>query len=363
MPVEKQNGHVRSYPLSVLDISPVPSGSSSSDALRNTLDLAKLVDDLGYSRYWLAEHHNTALIASTSPEVMIGHVAMATRRMRVGSGGIMLPNHAPLKVAETFRVLEALHPGRIDLGLGRAPGTDSLTALALRRSREAVYSDDFPAQLAELLAFFDDDFPANHPYQRVKAMPDDVASPEIWLLGSSDFSAQLAASAGLRFAFAHHIQPEPAISALRFYRDNFKPSRHLAKPESLIAVSVICAETDEKARELAAPAELTMLRFRQGGRMEKLPSVADAQAYPYTDEERLAVRMNAPRLNVGSPATVREKLLTLAGQGAADEIMVTTITHDHQDRRRSYELLAEAFGLSSAKANAREVVAATSPKF
>jgi len=352
MPTEKRNGSVRPYPVSVLDISPVPSGSSSSDALRNTLDLAKLTDELGYTRYWLAEHHNTALIASTSPEVMIGHVAAVTRRMRVGAGGIMLPNHAPLKVAETFRVLEALHPGRIDLGLGRAPGTDSLTALALRRSREAIYSDDFPAQLAELLAFFDDDFPANHPYQKVKAMPDDVESPEVWLLGSSDFSAHLAASAGLRFAFAHHIQPEPAISALRFYRDNFKPSRYLDKPESLIAVSAICAETDEKARELAAPAELTMLRFRQGGRVGKLPSVAEAQAYPYTEEERLAIRMNAPRLTVGSPETVREKLLTLAGQGAADEIMVTTIMHDHQDRRRSYELLADAFGLKTGNAQA-----------
>src|ERR1700723_1404210 len=238
MASEIRNGNAAKYPLAVLDISPVPSGSSSSDALRNALDLAKLTDALGYSRYWLAEHHNTALIASTSPEVMIGHVADVTQRMRVGSGGIMLPNHAPLKVAETFRVLEALHPGRIDLGLGGGPGTDSLTALALRRSREAVYSDDFPAQLAELIAFFDDDFPANHPYQRVKAMPDDVAAPEIWLLGSSDFSAQLAASAGLRFAFAHHIQPEPAISALRFYRDNFKPSSYLDKPGSLIAVKI-----------------------------------------------------------------------------------------------------------------------------
>jgi luciferase family oxidoreductase group 1 len=356
MTTDTRNGGGCAYPLSVLDISPVPSGSSSSDALRNTLDLAKLTDALGYSRYWLAEHHNTALIASTSPEVMIGHVANVTQHMRVGSGGIMLPNHAPLKVAETFRVLEALHPGRIDLGLGRAPGTDSLTALALRRSREAVYSDDFPAQLAELLAFFDDEFPANHPYQRVKAMPDDAATPEIWLLGSSDFSAQLAASAGLRFAFAHHIQPEPAISALRLYRDNFKPSRYLDKPESLIAVSAICAETDEKARELAGPAELTMLRFRQGGRMGKLPSVAEAKAYPYTAEELVAVREGRQRLTVGSPATVRERLTTLAAQGAADEIMVTTIVHDHQDRRRSYELIAEAFGISVAESSSRGAV-------
>ncbi|HEY0702058.1 MAG TPA: LLM class flavin-dependent oxidoreductase [Candidatus Acidoferrales bacterium] len=347
MSTENRNGSGPGYPLSVLDISPVPSGSSSSDALRNTLDLATLTDQLGFSRYWLAEHHNTALIASTSPEVMIGHVANVTRRMRVGSGGIMLPNHAPLKVAETFRVLEALHPGRVDLGLGRAPGTDPLTALALRRSREAVYADDFPAQLAELLAFFDDDFPANHPYSKVKAMPEDAQTPEIWLLGSSDFSAQLAASAGLGFAFAHHIQPEPAIRALRFYRDNFKPSRHLAEPRSLIAVSAICAETEEQARELAGPVELMMLRFRQGGRMGKLPSVEEARAYPYSDEEKLAVREGRQRLTVGSPAVVRERLTTLAAQGAADEIMVTTITHSHADRRRSYELLAEAFGISA----------------
>jgi luciferase family oxidoreductase group 1 len=209
-----------------------------------------------------------------------------------------------------------------------------------------VYSDDFPAQLAELLAFFGDDFPANHPYARVKAMPEDAATPEIWLLGSSEFSAQLAASAGLRFAFAHHIQPEPAIRALRFYRDNFQPSRYLAAPESLIAVTVICAETDEQARELAAPAELTMLRFRQGGRMGKLPSVAEAKAYPYTAEELLAVREGRQRLTVGSPATVRERITTLAAQGAVDEIMVTTIVHGHEDRRRSYELLAREFGVS-----------------
>src|SRR5580692_9048170 len=215
MAIETKATGAKNYPLSVLDISPVPSGSSSSEALRNTLDLAKLTDALGYSRYWLAEHHNTALIASTSPEVMIGHVADVTQRMRVGSGGIMLPNHAPLKVAETFRVLEALHPGRIDLGLGRAPGTDSLTALALRRSREAVYSDDFPARLQDLLSFLDHGFPQGHPLERIRAMPDDVAMPDVWLLGSSDFSAELAAQMGLRFAFAHHIQPWPAIAALR----------------------------------------------------------------------------------------------------------------------------------------------------
>jgi luciferase family oxidoreductase group 1 len=335
----------RSYRLSVLDVSPVPSGSSSADALRNTLDLAQLADELGYTRYWLAEHHNTPLIASSVPEVMIGHVAAVTRRIRVGSGGVMLPNHAPLKVAESFRVLEALHPGRVDLGLGRAPGTDSLTALALRRSREALSADDFPAQLDELLGFLDGGFPDNHPFQRIRAMPDDVPMPEIWLLGSSDFSAELAARLGLRFAFAHHISPWPAVGALRFYSSQFRPSPKLAQPESILAVSVLCAETDERAEELAKPLELTLLRFRQG-RMGRFPSQAEAAAYPYTPEEREIIQANRARSIIGSPRRVRERILGLAEQAKVEEIMITTMTHDHQDRRRSYELLAEAFSLS-----------------
>jgi luciferase family oxidoreductase group 1 len=335
----------RSYRLSVLDVSPVPSGSSSADALRNTLDLAQLADELGYTRYWLAEHHNTPLIASSVPEVMIGHVAAVTRRIRVGSGGVMLPNHAPLKVAESFRVLEALHPGRVDLGLGRAPGTDSLTALALRRSREALSADDFPAQLDELLGFLDGGFPDNHPFQRIRAMPDDVPMPEIWLLGSSDFSAELAARLGLRFAFAHPISPWPAVGALRFYSSQFRPSPKLAQPESILAVSVLCAETDERAEELAKPLELTLLRFRQG-RMGRFPSQAEAAAYPYTPEEREIIQANRARSIIGSPRRVRERILGLAEQAKVEEIMITTMTHDHQDRRRSYELLAEAFSLS-----------------
>ncbi len=268
-----------SYRLSVLDLSPVASGSTSSDALRNTLDLARLADELGYTRYWLAEHHNTQLIASSTPEVMIGHVASVTKRIRVGSGGVMLPNHAPLHVAEAFRVLEALHPGRIDLGLGRAPGTDSLTALALRRSREALSADDFPQRLDELLAFLDGGFPENHPFQQVRAMPDDVPPPDVWLLGSSDFSSQLAAHLGVGFAFAHHINPLPAVRALREYQDNFHPSARMAKPEAILGVSVVCAETDEKAELLARPLELTLLRFRQG-RSARFPSVAEATDYP-----------------------------------------------------------------------------------
>src|SRR4051812_45245844 len=212
------------FPLSVLDLSPIGTGSSASEALRNTIDLARLADRLGFTRYWLAEHHNMPGIACSAPEVVIGAVARETERLRVGSGGIMLPNHTPLKVAETFRVLAALHPGRIDLGIGRAPGTDQLTALALRRSREALTADDFPAQLGELLAFASDTFPEGHPFRAVHAVPDEVPLPPIWLLGSSDYSAQVAAMIGVGFAFARHISPDGAAEAMRLYREQFTPS-------------------------------------------------------------------------------------------------------------------------------------------
>jgi len=334
----------KSYRLSVLDVSPVPSGSTSADALRNTLDLAQLADQLGYTRYWLAEHHNTPLIASSAPEIMIGHIASATRRIRVGSGGMMLPNHTPLKVAELFRALEALHPGRVDLGIGRAPGTDSLTALALRRTRSALSAEDFPARVVDLLGFLTGGFPEDHPFHHLRAMPDDVPPPDVWLLGSSDFSAELAARLGLRFAFAHHIQPLPAIEALRYYLAHFKPSEFLAQPEALIGVSVVCAETDARAAELARPLALTLLRFRTG-KMGRFPSIAEATEYPYTADEREIIEMNRDRTFVGSPAIVRERLTRLADAAGVDEIMITTMTHEHADRRRSYELLADAFAL------------------
>ncbi|MBA3438874.1 MAG: LLM class flavin-dependent oxidoreductase [Pyrinomonadaceae bacterium] len=332
--------------LSVLDLSPVPSGSTAADALRNTLDLAKLADELGYTRYWLAEHHNTELVAISAPEVMIGHVAGVTKRIRVGSGGVMLPNHAPLKVAETFRTLEALHPNRVDLGIGRAPGTDYLTALALRRSRAALATDDFPEQLNELLAFFSGDFSGDHPFQRVMAIPEGVRTPDIWLLGSSDFSARLAGELGLGFAFAHHINPAPALAALRLYQEQFRPSPRFAAPQSLLAASVVCAETDEQANVLARSADLTLLRFTQGKFRTQLPSVSEATNYPYTSDEEEVVQMNRERLFVGSPATVREQIFSLAEQAGVTEIMVTTMTHDHKERRRSYTLLAKAFALA-----------------
>jgi luciferase family oxidoreductase group 1 len=320
-------------------VSPVGARSLSGRFRRK-----QLADKLGFTRYWLAEHHNTPLIASSAPEIMIGHVAAVTQRIRVGSGGMMLPNHTPLKVAESFRVLEALHPGRVDLGIGRAPGTDPLTAVALRGSRNALNADDFPARLSDLLSFLDHGFPHGHPLERIRAMPDDVPMPDIWLLGSSDFSAELSAQTGLRFAFAHHIQPWPAVGALRLYRDHFQPSEYLAQPEALIGVSAICAETDARAAELAKSLALTLLRFRSG-KMGRFPSIEEASSYQFSPDELQIVEINRDRSFIGTPANVRERLTRLADQAGVDEIMITTMTHEHADRRRSYELLAEAFNL------------------
>jgi luciferase family oxidoreductase group 1 len=332
------------FPLSVLDLSPVASGSTSGQALRNTLDLARLADRLGYTRYWLAEHHNMPGVASSAPEIVIGHVANGTTRIRVGSGGIMLPNHAPLKVAESFRVLEALHPGRIDLGIGRAPGTDQVTALALRGARSALGGEDFPRQLGDLIAFSTDSFPAGHPFQAVRAVPNDVALPPIWLLGSSDYSAQAAASLGLGFAFAHHINPEGAVAAMREYREAFTPSAYLQQPHAILTVSAILADSTHRARALASSLELTMLRLRSG-RTGLLPSPEEAANYPYTAAERFQVEAYRSHLVAGSAPEVFERLQELIRQTAADELMVTTIVHDHAARLHSYELLAEQYGL------------------
>lgn len=332
--------------LSVLDLSPVPSGSSSKDALLNTLDLAKYCDELGYNRYWLAEHHNTLLIASSAPEIMIGHVASLTKRIRVGSGGVMLPNHSPLKVAENFRMLEALHPNRIDLGIGRAPGTDQRTALALRRSPQALLVDDFPEQLNDLLTFFSGTFPDNHPYRRVRAIPEGVTTPEIWLLGSSDFSARLAAELGLGFAFAHHINPWPAVQVCRLYQNLFRPSIYLTEPKTIIGISVICATTTEEAEELALSMDLTLLKLPLG-KLKNFPSVAEAKEYHYDQEEQQIVRYNRSRFFVGSPKLVYGQICDLAGQAGVSEVMITTMTHDHETRKHSYKLLADAFCLSA----------------
>lgn len=329
-------------PLSVLDLSPVDAGSSGAQALRDTIELARHADRLGYRRYWLAEHHNTAAVASSSPEIMIGQVARVTRRIRVGSGGIMLPNHAPLQVAEDFRVLEALFPGRVDLGIGRAPGTDQVTAVALRRSVEALGADDFPQQLAELRAYTGDGFPVDHPFRAVQAVPTDVPLPPVWILGSSGYGARVAAALGLGCAFAAHISPEGAVAALRAYRDQFRPSASFPAPRALLAVAVVCAPTDDEADRLASSMDLSMVRLRSG-RPGPVPSPEEALAYAWTPQERAIARAYRERQVVGGPATVRRRLLALAEETGADEIMVTTLTHGHEARVRGLELLAGAF--------------------
>ncbi len=329
-----------SLKLSVLDLSPVSSGMTAAQAIHLTLDLARHADSLGFHRYWLAEHHNMPGVAGSSPEILIGQVARETSKLRVGSGGIMLPNHAPLKVAESFQTLEALFPGRIDLGIGRAPGSDPRTALALRRSSETA---ELPSQLADLIAFAGGQFPAGHPFQSVSAVPFGVRLPPVWLLGSSDYSAQVAAALGLGFAFAHHINPYGAREAMRLYRTNFVPSEQGPEPEALVTASVLCADTDAEAEALAASFDLAWLRL-SAGRPSVFPSVEEARQYPYTAAERAQVQATRARLIFGSPQTVRAKLCALAGATEATEIMATTFVHDHQARKHSYTLLAEAFG-------------------
>ena len=328
--------------LSVLDLAPVSSGSTAAQAIQNTLDLARHAEGLGYFRYWLAEHHNMPGIASSSPEILIGQVARETSALRVGSGGVMLPNHAPLKVAESFLTLEALFPGRIDLGIGRAPGSDSRTAMALRRSSGG--GDDLPAQLADLFAFAGGQFPPGHPYRSIAAVPAGLGLPPVWLLGSSDYSAQAAAALGLGFVFAHHINPYGSAEAMRLYRARFAPSEHLSEPKSIVTASVICADTDAQADTLATSFDLAWLRLA-AGRPSLFPSVEEARAYPYTELERAQAQGTRDRIITGSPQTVRAKLCGLAGQAETSEIMVTTMVHDHDARLRSYALLAEAFDL------------------
>ena len=330
-------------PLSILDLSPIAAGSTGAQALRNSLDLARLADGLGYVRYWVAEHHNLPAIASSAPDIMIGQIAAVTSRMRVGSGGVMLPNHAPLMVAERFKVLEALYPGRIDLGLGRAPGTDPATSYALRRRQGISEEDDFLERFNELMLLETRAFPPGHPFHNVKAMPADVPLPPIYLLGSSDYSAQLAGHIGAAFAFAHHFAQFDAVEAMRLYRDNFKPSPSHDKPYAILATHVVCADTDEEAERLAKTVDLNIVR-RAKGEYLPLASPENAAAYDYTPADRARIAQNRTRMSVGAPATVKARLEPLIAATQAQELMVTTMIFDHAARKHSYELLAKAFG-------------------
>src|SRR6476646_3114970 len=316
-------------PLSVLDLSVVTTGTRPAAALRNSIDLARHVDGLGYIRYWLAEHHNLSSVASPAPDVMIGQIAAVTKNIRVGSGGVMLPNHAPLVVAERFKMLEALVPGRIDLGLGRAPGTDGATAYALRSRLDRREGDDFLERLHELILWETREFPAGHPYNNVVAMPDDTKLPPIWLLGSSDYSSELAAQIGMGFAFAHHFASHDAIDAMVHYRKRFQPSAWRATPHAILAVAVIAADIDEEAEKLASSVDLNRLR-RDRGQYLPLPSVEEALAYPYSDAERASIMRNRSRLFVGSPATVLSRLQPMIDASQPDELMIITAVYDHE---------------------------------
>lgn len=324
------------FPLSVLDQSPISAGMSGGDALRNSIDLARHVEELGYERYWVAEHHGTPMLASAAPEILIAAVAAATSRIKVGSGGVMLPHYSPLKVAEVFSMLSALHPGRIDLGLGRAPGSDRETMLALQRDRRQPSPDDFPEQLAELLAYLEDAFPEGHPLARLAALPGGTETPEVWLLGSSPQSAIWAGQLGLPYVFADFINPAGAETA-QLYRQHFVPSTRRAAPFVGVCLSVVCAESDEEAERLAASARMVMTLLRQG-RLLPVPPVHTALAF--FEQHPPPVGRRAV---VGAPATVRAGVEEVVASYQADEAMIVTITYEHEARRRSYELVADAF--------------------
>jgi luciferase family oxidoreductase group 1 len=334
----------RPFRLSVLDQSPVSEGSSGSQALQNTIDLARLADRLGYHRYWVAEHHGGPMLAGPSPEALIGPIAAATSRIRVGSGGVMLPHYSPFKVAETFSLLAGLFPGRIDLALGRAAGTDPLTMFALQRDRRQGSPDDFPEQLTELLGYLNDQLPADHPFARLaQTLPGRPEKPEPWLLGSSQQSAIWAAELGLPYAFADFINPHGAeIAAL--YRERFAEHEHAGiKPRVAVGVWVICAESDEEALQLAASGRMTFTLLRRG-QLIAVPSPEIAVEFLAADD-RSGQPRSERRAIVGSPATVRAQLEDVVAKYGAEEAIVVSITYAHQARRRSYELLAEAFGL------------------
>lgn len=329
-------------PVSVLDQSPVARGSTSADALRNTLDLAQLCDTLGYHRYWMAEHHGTYSVAGVAPEVLIGPVALATKQIRVGSGGIMLPHYSPYKVAETFALLAALAPDRIDLGLGRAPGTDQRTAYALQRDRRERAPNDFPEALAELLAYYDDSFASDHPFAPLVAgLPSGGGEVAPWMLGSSADSAYWAAEAGLPYCIADFINSGAAPHA-EIYRRHFKPSARLAKPYLMVCSWAIAADSAEEAERLAAPAAMSFA-FLVKGKLIAVPPVDEAVEWLKANPEARGLRA---RTVLGTPSSVKEQLLKIVDEYGADELMMVNIMSDHAARRRSYELMATEFGLA-----------------
>jgi luciferase family oxidoreductase group 1 len=329
--------------ISVLDQSPISEGSTGADALRNTLELARLADTLGYERYWVAEHHGTPMLACASPEVMIAAIGSTTGRIRIGSGGVMLPHYSPLKVAETFSILSALFPNRVDLGIGRAPGTDHTTAFAMQRDRRQPAPDDFPQQLGELLGYLEDSLPKGHPFARLAALPGRPHVPDVWLLGSSAQSAIWAADNGLPYCFADFINPDGAGYAA-MYRERFCPSVALAVPRMMVAGWAVCAETDEEAQRIASSARMTRALLNEG-RLIPVPGIEKALHFLAERGPNPDTVARPRRAIIGSPETVKRGIEELARLYGADEVMIVTITYQQADRLRSYELIAKEFGL------------------
>jgi luciferase family oxidoreductase group 1 len=327
-------------PLSILDLAPVAEGTSTTEALGKILDLARLGDELGFTRLWYAEHHGMPSIASSSPEVLIASAAAATSRIHVGSGGVMLPNHVPLRVVETYRTLHGLHPGRIDLGIGRAGGSDGRTLSALR----SVGGEYFSQELAELLAFEEGTFPAGHPFEQVRVVPEQIDLPPIFLLGSSGASAEAAGQLGVGYSFAAHFSPTPPKPAFDAYRAAFRPSAAFPEPRAILAVSAIVAPTDEEAKFLSGSQALSWALFHSG-QIRKLVPPEEAAAHDYTERERAIIENQSPLWIIGSPETVKADIQRRAEASGADEVMVITTIWDYELRLRSYRLLAEAFGL------------------
>ncbi len=326
----------------MLDQSPIRKGGTPREAVLATIELARAVEGFGYSRYWVAEHHNSRTLASASPEILIPPIAAATDHIRVGSGGVMLTHYAALKVAEQFRMLETLYPGRIDLGLGRAPGSDRLTAAALHHGPGALPLEAYPEQIADVLRYMTGEVPPEHPFHGIRATPAGAAMPEPWLLGSAYDSAHFAAELGLGFAFAQFISPDGGQRVVADYRARFQPSPLLEAPRVILGVSAICAETDEAAHRLALSRHLMRLRREQGRPEGGVPSIEEAETTDFSPPEREYLEYQRTLALQGSPERVRQGLMDLVDEYAADELMIVTITHDYADRMRSYQLIAEA---------------------
>ncbi|MGZ0085642.1 LLM class flavin-dependent oxidoreductase [Caldibacillus thermoamylovorans] len=329
--------------LSVLDQSPIAEGTTAEEALANTVRLAQFVEELGYKRFWVSEHHDTSSLAGSSPEVLLGYIGAKTSRIRIGSGGVMLPHYSAYKVAENFHVLAGLAPGRVDLGVGRAPGGMPRATMALHDGKQRPINR-YPEQIDELLGYLHDALPPVHPLYGVKAAPIVQSPPDVWLLGSSSETAKLAAEKGLPYVFAQFINGDGGEAAMRLYRERFAPSSYLDKPRSMVAVFAVCAESEEKAEWIAGSLDLALLMIEQGMAVNGIPAPEQAAAYRYSPYERQRVADNRRRMIVGSPARVKDELYRLSEAYETDEIMLVTITYDFHDKLTSFRLIAEAIG-------------------